>query len=178
MNEDISYQLVRSYRKTLAIEVTRNGSVIVRAPNHLSEERIIQFVKSKYKWLQNALARQRQVTDFYTRTNKEIEQLKYSAREWIPKRVEFYAKQMGLQPSVVRINVARTRFGSCGPKNSLNFSAYLMLFPKEAVDYVVVHELAHMRHRNHQKEFYRLVESILPDYKKRAAQLKIQTYSE
>ena len=79
---------------------------------------------------------------------------------------------MQLFPTAVKINFAKTRFGSCSSKNSINFSAFLMLFPLEAVDYVVVHELAHIKYKNHQKEFYALVEKYMPDYKKRMALLK------
>ena len=57
-------------------------------------------------------------------------------------------------------------------KNSLNFSYRLMMYPKEAIDYVVVHELAHIKHHNHSADFYKLIEQYMPDYKKRIAILK------
>ena len=74
--------------------------------------------------------------------------------------------------SGITITAARTRFGSCSPKNRLCFSWRLMAYPEEAIDYVVVHELAHLVHRNHGPEFYALVASILPDHKQRRALLK------
>ena len=79
---------------------------------------------------------------------------------------------MGLAPTAVKITSARTRFGSCSSKNSLCFSLYLMQYPPEAIDAVVVHELCHMRHRNHSPAFYAEVERWLPDYREREKLLK------
>ena len=72
---------------------------------------------------------------------------------------------MNIKPTGVKITSAQKRFGSCNGKNSLCFSYILMLYPDEAVDYVVVHELSHIRHHNHSKDFYKLISSVLPDYK-------------
>ena len=74
---------------------------------------------------------------------------------------------MGLTPTSVKITSAKTRFGSCSSKNALCFSLYLCLYPSEAIDYVVVHELAHIKHKNHSREFYDFVASVMPDYKER-----------
>lgn len=72
---------------------------------------------------------------------------------------------MGLYPMGVRITAARHRFGSCSADNRLCFSLLLMQYPPEAIDYVVVHELAHIRHKHHQAAFYNLVAIVLPDWK-------------
>ena len=79
---------------------------------------------------------------------------------------------MGLTPTGVRITGARRRFGSCSAKNSLCFSWRLMLYPQAAVDYVVVHELAHIAHKNHGPAFYACIAAVLPDYKARIRLLK------
>ena len=94
------------------------------------------------------------------------------ARAVLPGKVSHYAGLMGLRPSGITITGARTRFGSCSPKNRLCFSWRLMAYPEEAIDYVVVHELAHIVHRNHGPEFHALVESVLPDHRARRAMLK------
>ena len=72
----------------------------------------------------------------------------------------------------MKITSARKRFGSCSGKNSLCFSYWLMLYPQEAVDYVIVHELAHIVHKNHSAAFYRLIGQYLPDYRERIKMLK------
>ena len=79
---------------------------------------------------------------------------------------------MGLTPTGIRITSARTRFGSCSGKNSICFSWRLMLYPPEAIDYVVVHELAHIRHHDHSPAFYALVERYMSDWRDRMKLLK------
>ena len=79
---------------------------------------------------------------------------------------------MGLRPAGVTITGAEKRFGSCSAKNRICFSWRLMQYPEEAVDYVVVHELAHILHKNHGKAFYACVEEVLPDWRARRALLK------
>lgn len=90
----------------------------------------------------------------------------------IPPKVRHYSTIMGLRPTGIRITSARTRFGSCSGKNSLCFSWRLMGYPEEAVDYVVVHELAHIVHKNHGPDFWALVGQYMPDYKRRRALLR------
>jgi predicted metal-dependent hydrolase len=79
---------------------------------------------------------------------------------------------MGVAPTGVKITSARTRFGSCSGKNSLCFSLYLMEYPEDAIDAVVVHELAHIRHKDHSPAFYAEVERWMSDYRQRAKLLK------
>ena len=98
--------------------------------------------------------------------------LKLKAKEIIPQKVEHFAKIMNLKPTSVKITSAQKRFGSCSGKNSLCFSYILMQYPEKAIDYVVVHELAHIVHKNHSKDFYKLIATYLPDYKERIKLLK------
>lgn len=90
----------------------------------------------------------------------------------MPERVDYYSRLMNVKPTGIKITSAKKRFGSCSGKNSICFLYYLMLYPKEAVDYVVVHELAHVRHHNHSKDFYNFVSEFMPDYKEREKLLK------
>jgi predicted metal-dependent hydrolase len=90
----------------------------------------------------------------------------------IPERVKFFAENHQLHYEKIKITSARTRWGSCSSKNTLNFSWRLMLTPPEMIDYVIIHELAHTVHHNHSKRFWGLVEKILPDYKARRKQLR------
>lgn len=170
--KDVEFELVRSNRRTLAIEIKAGGKVLVRAPKKLDKKQIIKFVSSKYDWMLKSIERQKKNKKAATFTDEQLAKLKQSAKEIIPKRVQYFSKIMGLYPTCVKISSAKTRFGSCSAKNSLNFSFYLMLYPIDAIDYVVVHELAHIKHKNHSKDFYRLIEKVLPDYKNREALLK------
>ena len=79
---------------------------------------------------------------------------------------------MGLTPTQIRITSARRRFGSCSSEGHICYSWRLMQYAPEAIDYVIVHELAHLKHMNHSPAFYALVAKYLPDHKARRALLK------
>ena len=97
------------------------------------------------------------LADFYRR----------AAKEYLPKAVERFAPLIGKSPKQVRITSAKTRWGSCSAKGGLNFSWRLMFAPPEEIDYVAVHELAHLIELNHSPRFWAIVEAILPDYRAR-----------
>ena len=164
----MDYEIIRSRRRTVALEVTREGRVLVRAPQRMSREEIERFVASHAAWLEKAQARvaARQAAH-PPLSEREIAALRQRAREVLPGKVAHYAAIMGVTPASVKITSARTRFGSCSGKNRLSFSLYLMVYPPDAIEYVVVHELAHIRHHDHSPAFYREVETYLPDWKRR-----------
>ena len=171
MNFD--YTLLRSGRRTLAMEVTRDLRVLVRAPHFASQAQIDLFVERHRDWAEKQLAAMAQRAEACPEpAEEEIPALIARAKEVLPQRVAHFSVIMGLEPAGITVTGAKTRFGSCSPKNRLCFSWRLMAYPMEAVDYVVVHELAHIRHKNHGKEFYALIASILPDYRAREALLR------
>ena len=167
------YLLKRSKRKTLAVEVTRAGEVIVRAPLRMPEREILRFLSAQREWIDAHVVLQKQREAAHPAPDAAEEaRLKALAKEVIPPRVAHYGSIMGLAPTSVKITSAKTRFGSCSAKNGLCFSWRLMQYPMEAVDYVVVHELAHIVHKNHGKAFYALIGSVLTDYPERRKLLK------
>lgn len=93
-------------------------------------------------------------------------------RRLVNEKIDIYAEIWGLNASSVRITSAKSRWGSCNARNGLNFSYRLALLPKEMVEYIVVHELAHTRHHNHGRGFWELVGMMLPDYQTRRLWLK------
>ena len=162
------YQVVRSRRRTVALQVDQTGSVIVRAPMTLPAEEIRTFVEKHETWIHRQQQRQaRYRAEHPEPTPQEQEALRRQAKAHLPQRVAYWAGVMGVRPTGIRITSARTRFGSCSGKNSLCFSLYLMAYPPEAIEYVVVHELAHIRHKNHGPAFYAEVERYLPDWRQR-----------
>ena len=166
----IDYTLIRSGRKTLALEITRTAEVLVRAPLRCSQREIDRFVDSHKDWITKKQALQRHRMELEKQrmvTPEEEREYRRRAKEYIPGRVAHYAALMGVTPTGVKITSARTRFGSCSGKNSLCFSWRLMQYPAAAVDYVVVHELAHIRHHNHSRDFWAFVEQSMPDYRDR-----------
>ncbi len=160
------YTIIRSQRKTLSLQVDKDCQITVRAPFYTSEREIELFLQEKKTWLEKAIITQREkVKKQKTYSPEEIEIFRKKAKEIIPDKVRYFSSIMGVTPTSVRINSAKTRYGSCSGKNSLNFSLYLMDKNEEFIDYVVIHELAHIKHHNHSKEFYSFIEMFLPDYK-------------
>lgn len=169
----MEYTLIYSKRKTLSLTVQPDCTVLVKAPTGYPQAKIARFVQAHEQWIVRATARQKRRAEAENAlTEKRIQELRALAEIEIPRRVEYFAKQMGVQPTGIKITSAKTRFGSCSAKDSLCFSWRLMLYPPEAIDYVVVHELAHIKEKNHAPAFYKVVASVLPDYKAREKLLK------
>lgn len=101
---------------------------------------------------------------------------KKRAKEEIPKRVAYFNKQLQEEVGSIRVKEQKSRFGSCSSKRNLNFNWHLLMAPPKVMDYVVVHELCHLKHMNHGKEFWLCVEQMLPDYKKFQKWLKDYGY--
>ncbi|MCL2421484.1 MAG: M48 family metallopeptidase [Defluviitaleaceae bacterium] len=101
-----------------------------------------------------------------------IQIYKMLAKDYMPRRVITLSKAMGLAPAAIKINSAKTRWGSCSSKKSINFSWRLIMADDEAIDYVIIHELAHLIEMNHSARFWAIVEKILPDYRKHKTHLK------
>ena len=171
--KEIPYRIIRSKRRTLALEITRDAEIIVRAPNRCPLREIERFVSGHQGWLDKHLTRVQQRLERHPEPPpEEAAALLARAREVLPQKLAHYAALMGLHPTGLRITSAKTRFGSCSPKNSICFSWRLMQYPDAAVDYVVVHELAHIQEKNHGRAFYALVGQYLPDWRERRALLK------
>ncbi|MBD5149536.1 MAG: M48 family metallopeptidase [Oscillibacter sp.] len=168
------YELIRSSRRTLALEVTRDGRVLVRAPMRLAQKRIDDFVDQHAEWIETHLAVQRQRRENHPEpTPAQREELIRKAKTILPQKIAYYSGIMELYPTGLTITGAEKRFGSCSAKNRICFSWRLMQYPEEAIDYVVVHELAHIRHKDHSKAFYACVEEVLPDWRERRKLLKL-----
>jgi len=97
---------------------------------------------------------------------------KILAKSHITQRVKFFTPQMCVTPTAVKINSAMRRWGSCSSRKSLNFSWRLIMADDAIIDYVVVHELAHIKEMNHSARFWAVVEGILPNYRERKYKLK------
>ena len=105
-------------------------------------------------------------------TDQEIEELRERTRAFVTRRAEFFSPQIGVRYNHIAVRVQRSRWGSCSGKGNLNFNCLLALVPQEVLDYVVVHELCHLKEMNHSDRFWAEVERILPDYRQRKTWLK------
>lgn len=168
----MAIKIIRSGRKSLSLSVDDELNVVVRAPYNTNDALINDFVSKNSQWISKAVERKKAYLSRVNITDNEVESLIRQAKDIIPKRVDYFSSIMNIYPTGIKITKAKKRFGSCNQKNSLCFSCFLMQYPLEAVDYVVVHELAHIRHHNHSAEFYSLIRRYMPDYKQREKLLK------
>ena len=207
-------QIIRTRRKTYALILKPDGTLVVRAPLHATDRQIAKILSEKKSWIEQKRAelRQRQAQpklyqpgerflflgQFYPLEIVEHQRealtlngsfrlrrdrlenapavfeawYRAQARQMIPLHAALFAGLHSFEYKTIRITGARTRWGSCGSKGTLNFSWRLMMAPPSIIEYVVVHELCHLRQHNHSKAFWELVESILPDYRRRQKWLK------
>jgi predicted metal-dependent hydrolase len=91
---------------------------------------------------------------------------------YLQQRCRYFSGVMGLRHGEIKVNGAKTRWGSCNQKGDINFTYRLLFVPRELLDYVVVHELAHLKEMNHSDRFWHIVEQILPDYRDRRKRLR------
>jgi predicted metal-dependent hydrolase len=176
--KSMNIEIIKSNRKTLAIEIKKDLRIIVRAPMFVSNTEIQMIVKEKSAWikkhiekikLQNEQEKQNPIPKF---TEQEIHNFVDKAMKIIPKRVEYYAKIMDVSYGRITIRNQKTRWGSCSAKGHLNFNCLLIMCPTEVLDYVVVHELCHLKEMNHSKNFWRLVKRFCPEYEQYKKWLK------
>ncbi len=169
----MEYEIIYAKRKSLSLQIKPNLTILVRAPFGTSKKYIDDFVLKHSDWINRKLNEiSSRSFNPYSFSDKEINDLKKKTLEIVLPRVEYYARLMGLKPSKISASSAKRRFASCNSKGSLSFSFRLCLYPIEAIDYVVVHELAHIKEMNHSKRFWAVVEKFMPDYKERQRLLK------
>ncbi|HOD93771.1 MAG TPA: SprT family zinc-dependent metalloprotease [Clostridia bacterium] len=170
-----NYTLIRSKRRTISLRIAQNCDVIVRAPLFCSKITIDKFVADHESWIEKHIKIKKNEPSIEELTKEQIKCLKIKAKKELTEKTRIYSEKIGLYPAYVKITSASRRFGSCTQKNGICYSYRLMLYPEKAIDYVVVHELCHLKHKNHQKPFYDLVKMHMPDYKQRDKLLKTAT---
>lgn len=157
--------IIRSNRKTISIQIDLNGQIIVRSPRKMRERDVWAFVESKSLWIKKHQQSKQEQIQLPPFTEEEIEQLRIRTRGLVTERTEHYASIMQVSYNRITVRIQRTRWGSCSSKGNLNFNCLLALVPMDVLDYVVVHELAHLKQMNHWERFWAEVASVLPDYK-------------
>ncbi|MCQ2522016.1 MAG: M48 family metallopeptidase [Lachnospiraceae bacterium] len=174
MNDEVTIIVKRTAarKKSIGLEVTEEGKVIVRAPLYATNADINQILAEKKEWIQSTIRKQRFKAEI-KKNRPPVEKIKPSELETlgqralvvIPEKVRYYAQRMGVTYGRITIRNQHTRWGSCSSKGNLNFNVLLMLMPEEVMDYIVVHELCHRKEMNHSRAFYEEVAKVLPNYK-------------
>ncbi len=161
------HKIIRSRRRTMALQITDEGFLVVRAPVFVSDAKILSFIRQESAWIEKRIRRalERAKTAPAPLTAEEEKKLKDLARDAFIERACLYAGKMGVTFEKIKLSSAKTRWGSCSPKNNLNFNWRLIQAPTEILDYVVIHELAHLLERNHSPRFWAQVARYCPHYK-------------
>lgn len=167
----MNYNVIYSKRKTISL-VIKSGELIVRAPFGTRPSKIKELVDSHQSWIEKGIAKTISRAKEQEITKEEEMLLRKKAKEILPIKTRYYADIMGLKYGRITITGAKTRFGSCSSQGNISYSFRLMKYPDEAIDYVVVHELAHLIELNHSDRFWSIVAAVFPDYKKRKKLLK------
>jgi len=181
MKLEAKITIKKSSRRTISLTINDDGSLLVRAPYFATTKQINEFILSKQKWIQNSITKIRERTHQAKRFEElidpnRINEYREKARSLLTERTDYYSEKYDLPYLRIRINSAKTRWGSCNHKNGLNFNWKILFAPPEVLDYLVVHELAHTIHKNHQKEFWNKVEFMHPSYKSSRKWLKDNQY--
>ena len=194
------YELTRSDRRTLSIKISRDAKVLVYAPRRMSLKHIEDFLFEKRAWVLKNLAKVQERKDisdsfvpggesgllllgrnFFVPDGLSAEDTAAALKEvyrslaknYLVRRTYELADQFGETVASVKINSARTRWGSCTSKGNINLSLFLVMAPEGAVDYCIIHELSHLKHMDHSAAFWRHVGSRCPDYEKRKEELRV-----
>ena len=174
------YDLIRTSRKTIAIQITLDGDVTVRAPKDCDKEEIDDLIRDRKEWIEEKRSeflaekkeRERRQEQFPEITPESEIEFRRLAKEKIRSRVAFFAERVGVDYGKITIKDTKSRWGSCSYQGNLNFCWRLVLAPDEVLDYIVVHELCHRLEMNHSERFWAEVGRVLPEYEKSKEWLK------
>jgi len=165
-NQAVAYTLKVSPRaRYLRLAIGGNGNFIVTAPWGLNERKIERFIIAKADWILAKLAYCAALPKIESSCSaKDYLQYKNKARQLARQRLEYFNQTYGFRYNKVSIKNQKTRWGSCSRKGNLNFSYRIALLPEKIADYIIVHELCHLKELNHSTRFWTLVAKMVPNY--------------
>lgn len=173
---NLSYTLKHSARaRRLRITVRCDASVVVTAPYFFSQNKVERFLADKAGWILKKVAYFQKlgpVTQKRRGGVVEYRKLKQQARVFVKEKIFQLNQAYNFSFNRVCIKNHKSRWGSCSKKGNLNFNYKIIHLPVDLAEYIVVHELCHLRELNHSSRFWALVARAVPDYKARRKKLK------
>lgn len=173
----VPYEVIRSNRRTLSLEITRDGNVIVRCPHRTSRQAIARFLSEKEPWLHARLKQLENLPKYSPLTEEELAALKENAKQRFPKKVEAIAQYLQISYGRVTVRTQKSRWGSCSREGNISLNCLLLLAPEAVLTYVIVHELCHRKYMDHSSAFWAAVEEVFPDYRVHRKWLKDQGHA-
>lgn len=163
----MNYTLIRAHKRSLSLQVKPGGELVARAPYLMPKFLIDRFIKAKSRWIEKRLHEIKkspgQKIEYFTEDN---------LKKYIESEIKKYSTLMGCRPAGLRFTHVRSYWGTCAPSGVLSFNLALRYTPKEAVTYVVIHELSHLRYHGHGKRFWDFVTKYCPNTKESLALLR------
>ncbi len=183
-NLEFKYQIRKSTKaKNIRISIKPDGLVELVLPKFMPEFLGKTFLKKNKTWVLKNLEKQKIKKIHQEKNNFQKIKLEYSekyyrdkAKKYLPERVIFFTNLLDIAFNQVRIKNTKTRWGSCSGKKNLNFSWKIMLAPEKVIDYLVVHEICHLKEMNHSQKFWSLVELLDPKFKEHKLWLQDHNY--
>ena len=172
--------VIRSDRRSFAIEIGIDKKIKVRVPRRASKAQIEEMLKAKHDWILKTLdkieqrntAEAREYEEAEQLSSEEVKKLKKEARNHLTSLTGYWAEKIGVSYGRISIRGQKTRWGSCSSKGNLNYNYLLMLCPDDVIEYVVIHELCHRVYMNHSKRFWEKIEEFCPNYRQARKWLK------
>lgn len=157
-NKEIEYEIKYSKIKNIYIQI-KNGKIIIKAPKRVSKKEIEKIIEQKSEWIQKTLEK-----EIKKQKKKEL-YTKEEFKKIIEKNANELIKETGLKPNKITIKQIKYAWGSCSSKKNITLNLELIKYSQQAIRYVILHELCHLKYMNHSKDFWNLVEKYMPDYK-------------
>ena len=210
--------IIRSYRKSLSLTISKEGELIVHAPKRLNMNEILKFISEKEKWI---VTKQKEIQDklyinksiinyeeflflgnkYQIQTINGLKKVELAEnqilvpngekldilnklRKWyilnaskiLKERIEYFSDIMQIDFATIKISNSKSRWGSCDSLRNIKLNFRLIMLPHKVIDFVIIHELAHILEFNHSKDFYRIIQTIMPNYKIQQRYLKNHDY--
>ena len=157
----------RRRRRTISLALHPSGAVILSAPVQAPEKFLEDFFSSRLSWIKKRLKDFRQGESFVQKPASPafIAHCRSLAQSCLEEKIAHFGQLLDVRPRKIKVNSATTRWGSCSAQDNLNFPWRIVLLPPAVIDYIVVHELAHIKEKNHGPGFWRTVAGMMPDFK-------------
>jgi len=163
----ITYSVKKSEKaKRMRLAVYCDGSVVITSPMGIRMSVVEKFFEDKKQWVLKKLEYFKESDVALVRKYSQADYVKYKdeAMEFVVDRVAYFNSDGKFKFNNIFIKNQKTRWGSCSRKGNLNFNYKILFLPKEIQDYIIVHEMCHLKEFNHSKKFWNLVESVMPEY--------------
>lgn len=167
-NQNIDYILkVNKRSRNIRLSIHPGAKVTVTTPRFVPQFIVDRFLKDQSDWLQEKMEHFSKLPPVKNKKEKRDEYLKYKedALILVKERLEYFNKYYNFKWHNITIRNQKTRWGSCSRKGNLNFNYKIVLLPEEQADYIIVHELCHLKELNHSKDFWNLVGISVPNFK-------------